>query len=292
MGTVKKRLIAAGLILTSGILLAATKNPVSLQVTVTDDLGRLVTSLPPEAFQVFEDKVPQPIVSLTRDDTPLSIGIVFDTSASMGSSLEESRAAVADFFKTANPEDEAFLVEFSDRPTIAAAMTHDFKEIENRLTNAAPAGRTALLDGIYLALDTLKTAHNSRKALLVISDGRDNSSRYKATEVANLIQESGVPVYTIGVLPGGGRAPEETSGAALLRYLSEPTGGRSFIAANRIELQDAAAKIGIELRNQYVIAYNPTNPAHNGRYRKIAVRIVSERGMHAFSRTGYFAPTQ
>ncbi len=291
MGNNKPSLVAAGLILTSAILLAAANvNPVTLHVTVTDDLGRVVNGLSPDEFKVFEDKIPQPIVSLTRDDAPLSIGIVFDTSASVGTMFEDARSAVTDFFKTANQDDEAFLVEFSNRPTIVAPMTRDYKVLEDRLTNAAPAGHTALLDGIYLALDTLKTAHNSRKALIVISDGRDNSSRYNATEVANLVKEAGVPVYTIGVV-----APDETDGIALLRYLSEPTGGRNFIAANRTDLRDIAAKIGIELRSQYVIAYSPTNPAHDGKYHKIEVRIVPVeglRGLHAFSRTGYFAPTQ
>jgi len=290
MRNCKPSLIAAGLILTSAILAAANVNPVTLHVTVTDDLGRLVNGLSPDALKIFEDKVPQKIISVTRDDAPLSIGIVFDTSASMDNALEQSRMAVAGFFKTADPEDETFLIEFSDRPKVVTPMTRDFKEIENSLMNAEPAGRTALLDGIYLALDTLKTAHNSRKALLVISDGRDNSSLYKATEVANLIKEAGVPVYTIGVM-----APGEIGGAALLSYLSEPTGGRSFIAPNRGELRDIAAKIGIELRSQYVVAYSPTNPVHDGKYRKIEVRVVPEQGLHglhAYSRSGYFPPTQ
>jgi Ca-activated chloride channel family protein len=273
-------------------------NVVLIPVTVTDPLNRFVTGLDQDAFKVFEDKVEQKIVSFGSEDAPLSIGIVFDTSGSMGPKLEKSRQAVSEFFKTANPEDEAFLVEFSDKPEMATPFTHNLEEIQNRLTFTQSKGRTALLDGVYLALHAMKKAHNPRKALVVISDGGDNSSRYTEGEVKNLVKEADVQIYAIGIyepMSSRGRTAEELSGPGLLTDISEPTGGRHFIVENLTELPDVAAKIGIELRNQYVLGYSPNNQTRDGKYRKVNVKLVQPRGLpplHAFWRTGYYAPTQ
>jgi Ca-activated chloride channel homolog len=273
-------------------------NVVLIPVTVTDPLNRFVTGLEQDSFKVSEDKAEQKIISFGSEDAPLSIGIVFDTSGSMGPKLEKSRQAVSEFFKTANPEDEAFLVEFNDRPELVTPFTHNLEEIQNRLTFTQSKGRTALLDGIYLALHTMKKAHNPRKALVVISDGGDNSSRYTETEIKNLVKEADVQIYAIGIyeaIGARGRTPEELSGPGLLTDVSEPTGGRHFIVENLNELPDVAAKIGIELRNQYVLGYSPSNQARDGKYRKVSVKLVQPRGLpplHAFWRTGYYAPTQ
>jgi len=273
-------------------------NVVLIPVTVTDPLNRFVTGLDQEVFRVFEDKVEQKVVSFGSEDAPLSVGIVFDTSGSMGSKLEKSRQAVAEFFKTANPEDEAFLVEFNDRPELVTPITHSLEEIQNRLTFTQSKGRTALLDGIYLALHTMKKAHNLCKALIVIFDGGDNSSRYTESEIKNLVKEADVQIYAIGIyepMSSRGRTPEELSGPGLLTDISEPTGGRHFVVDNLADLPDVAAKIGVELRNQYVLGYSPTNQARDGKYRKISVKLVQPRGLpqlHAFWRTGYYAPTQ
>ena len=272
-------------------------NVVLVPVTVTDPLNRFVTGLDQDAFEVYEDKIKQKIVSFGSEDAPLTVGIVFDTSASMGNKLERSRLSVAEFFKTANPEDEAFLVEFNDRPQLVVPPTHNLEDIQNRLTFTQSKGRTALLDGVYLAVQTMKKARNPRKALIVISDGGDNSSRYTATEVRNLVREADVQIYGIGIYESAGnrgRTPEELSGPEMLRDLSEPTGGRHFVVENLSELPDVAAKIGIELRNQYVVGYSPSNEARDGKYRKIQVKIIQPRGLpalHAFWRTGRFAPT-
>src|SRR3569833_27808 len=270
---------------------------VLVPVTVTDPMNRFVTGLDQDAFEINEDKVKQIIFSFGSEDAPLSVGIVFDTSASMGNKLERSRLSVAEFFKTANPEDEAFLVEFNDRPQLVVPLTHNLEDIQNRLTFTQSKGRTALLDGVYLALQTMKKARNPRKALIVISDGGDNSSRYTATEVRNLVRAADVQIYGIGIYESGaarGRTPEELSGPEMLRDLSEPTGGRHFVVDNLADLPDVAAKIGIELRNQYVVGYSPSNEARDGKYRKIQVKIIQPRGLptlHAFWRTGRFAPT-
>jgi Ca-activated chloride channel family protein len=271
---------------------------VLIPVTVTDPLNRFVTGLEQDSFKVFEDKMEQKLVSFGSEDAPLSIGIVFDTSGSMGPKLDKSRQAVSEFFKTANPEDEAFLVVFNDRPDLVTPFTHNLEEIQNRLTFTQSKGRTALLDGILLGLHTMKKAHNPRKALIVISDGGDNSSRYTESEIKNLVKESDVQIYAIGIYENAqsrGRTPEELAGPGLLTDLSEPTGGRHFVVENLNELPDVAAKIGIELRNQYVLGYSSTNQARDGKYRKVGVKLVQPRGLpplHAFWRTGYYAPTQ
>jgi len=270
---------------------------VLVPVSVTDPLNRFVTGLDQDAFEVYEDKVKQKIVSFGSEDAPLSIGIVFDTSASMGSKLERSRLSVAEFFKTANPEDEAFLVEFNDRPELVVPLTHNLEDIQNRLTFTQSKGRTALLDGIYLALNTMKKARNPRKALIVISDGGDNNSRYTASEVRNLVREADVQIYGIGIYEAGanrGRTPEELSGPEMLRDLTEPTGGRHFVVENLAELPDVAAKIGVELRNQYIVGYSPSNQARDGKFRKIQVKIIQPRDLPVLRptwRTGRFAPT-
>jgi Ca-activated chloride channel family protein len=273
-------------------------NVVLIPVTVTDPLNRFVTGLDQESFKVFEDKTEQKVVSFGSEDAPLSIGIVFDTSGSMGPKLEKSRQAVSEFFKTANPEDEAFLVEFNDRPELVTPLTHNLEEIQNRLTFTQSKGRTALLDGVYLALHSMKKAHNPRKALVVISDGGDNSSRYTENEIKNLVKEADVQIYAIGIYEPAmsrGRTPEELSGPGLLTDISEPTGGRHFIVENLAELPDVAAKIGIELRNQYVLGYTPSNVQRDGKYRRVNVKVIQPRGLpplRAFWRTGYYAPTQ
>jgi VWFA-related protein len=273
-------------------------NVVLVPVSVNDPLNRFVTGLDQEVFKIFEDKVEQKLVSFGSEDAPLSIGIVFDTSGSMGPKLERSRQAVAEFFKTANPEDEAFLVEFNDRPQLVTPFTHNLEDIQNRLTFTQSKGRTALLDGLYLALHTMKKAKNPRKAILLISDGGDNSSRYTETEVKNLVKEADVQIYAIGIYEGIGarsRTAEEAAGPGLLTDVSEPTGGRHFVVDNLAELPDVAAKIGIELRNQYVLGYSPSNQNRDGKYRRILVKLVQPRGfppLHAFWRTGYYAPTQ
>jgi Ca-activated chloride channel family protein len=273
-------------------------NLVLIPVTVTDPLNRFVTGLDQEVFELFEDKVKQKVVSFGSEDAPLSVGIVFDTSGSMGPKLEKARRSVAVFFKSANPDDEAFLVEFNDRPELVTPITHNVEEIQNRLTFTQSKGRTALLDGVLLALRTMKKAHNPRKALIVISDGGDNSSRYTESELKSFVKEADVQIYAIGIyepISARGRTPEELSGPGLLTDISEPTGGRHFVVENVNELPDVAAKIGIELRNQYVLGYSPSNAARDGKYRKVKVGIVQPRGLpqlHAFWRTGYYAPTQ
>lgn len=274
-------------------------NLVLIPVSVTDSLNRFVTGLEKNNFKIFEDKVEQTIAQFASEDAPLSVGLVFDTSNSMGAKLQKSRQAAAQFFKTANPEDEFFLVQFNDRPEMVVPFTHNTEEIQNRLTFTQAKGRTALLDGIYLAMNTMKKAKNPRKAILVISDGGDNSSRYTESEIKNLVRESDVQIYAIGIFePIGarGRTAEELSGPGLLNDLSEQTGGKHFAIENVNELPDVAAKIGIELRNQYLIGYSPKNQERDGKYRRVQVKIIQPRGLQTQLRPtwrqGYYAPAQ
>lgn len=271
---------------------------VLINVTVTDPQNRFVTGLEKEHFRLFEDKVEQTVSQFSSDDAPLSVGVVFDTSGSMGNKLQKSRQAVAQFFKTANPVDEFFLVQFNDRPELVSAFTTNTEEVQNRLTFTQSKGRTALLDGVYLAMNQMKKAHNPRKALLIISDGGDNSSRYTESEIKNAIREADVQVYAIGIfeqMSSRGRTAEEMSGPGLLNEIAEQTGGRAFQVENLNELPDIAAKIGIELRNQYVLGYTPKNSERNGKYRRVVVKLNQPRGLpplKAFFRLGYYAPTQ
>lgn len=271
---------------------------VAVNVTVTDPLNRFVTGLEKQHFRVFEDKVEQTITQFSSEDAPLSVGIVFDTSGSMGSKLQKSREAVAQFLKTANPEDEFFLIEFNERPQLVTPFTTDTDAVQNQLTFTQSKGRTALLDGIYMAMNQMKKAHNPRKAILIISDGGDNSSRYTESEIKNAVREADVQVYAIGIFEPAasrGRTAEELAGPGLLSEIAEQTGGRHFPVENLSELPDIAAKIGIELRNQYVLYYTPKNQERDGKYRRLNVKLVQPRGLpplKAFFRLGYYAPSQ
>jgi VWFA-related protein len=273
-------------------------NLVLIPVTVTDPLNRFVTGLERENFKIFEDKLPQEITAFSAEDAPISVGVVFDCSGSMGNKLEKSRQAVAQFFKLANPEDEFFLVQFADSAQMIQPFTRNLEDIQNRLAFVMSKGRTALLDAVYMALQEMKRAKNPRKALLLISDGGDNSSRYTEPEIKALVKETDAQIYAIGIYEGfgsRGRTPEEANGPALLTEIAEVTGGRQYSVDNVKELPDVAAKIGVELRNQYMLGYSPQNQTRDGKYRKVQVKLVQPKGMpllRPFWKQGYYAPGQ
>lgn len=271
---------------------------VLINVTVTDPMNRFVTGLDKEFFKLHEDNVEQTISQFSSEDAPLSVGLVFDASGSMSNKLGKARQGAAQFFKMANPEDEFFLVQFNDRAELMVPFTHNTEEIQNRLTFTQAKGRTALLDAVYLAISQMKKAKNPRKAVLILSDGGDNSSRYTESEIRNLVREADVQIYAIGLFEPShsrGRTAEEMSGPGLLNEIAEQTGGRHFPVENVNELPDVAAKIGVELRNQYVLGYTPANLARDGKYRKVKVKVNQPRGfpqLRQFYRQGYYAPTQ
>lgn len=278
--------------------LRVNKTLVLINVTVTDPLNRFVTGLEREHFKLFEDKIQQEITAFSSEDAPISIGLVFDTSGSMGPKLQKSRQAANEFFKSSNPSDEYFLVQFNDRPELAVPFTTDTDKIQSALTFTQSKGRTALLDSVYLAMNEMKKAKNPRKALLIISDGGDNSSRYTETEIKSAVREADVQIFAIGIfemMGNRGRTPEEAAGPGLLNDLAEQTGGREYAVENVAELPDIAAKIGVELRNEYILGYTPKNRERDGKYRRVQVKLNQPRGLpplKAFFRLGYFAPTQ
>jgi Ca-activated chloride channel homolog len=265
-----------------------------VNVTVTDPYGRLVTGLEQENFRVFEDGVEQEILTFSSEDVPVSIGVIFDMSGSMADKIEKSRLAAVQFFRTANPQDEFFLVNFNDRAHLVSNFTTSVDELQNRLMFTAAHGMTALFDGIYLGLSQMRRAHNTKKALLIISDGGDNHSRYTETDIRKFVQEADVQIYAIGLYePDGGPTPEEREGPALLQSLTQMTGGRTFAVHSLDELPDIATKISMELRNQYVVGYRPSDRAHDGKWRKIKVKLRPPKGLpplNVYARTGYFAP--
>ena len=271
---------------------------VLIPVAVLDPLRKFVTDLDKENFRVFEDKAEQQIISFSSEDAPLSICIVFDTSGSMGEKLRMSRQAVAQFMRVGNPQDEFCLVTFNTRPELVEPFTTLTEQIQNRLTFVGSKGSTALLDGVYMAMNQMRKARNPRKALLIISDGGDNSSRYTESEVRNAVVESDTQVYAFGIfeqLSSRGRTPEEFSGPDTLNRLAHMTGGRSFGIGNPAELPDAAEKVAIELRNQYVLGYSSTNKTRDGKYRRVEVKMNHVKGLPKLTpvyRTGYYAPLQ
>ncbi len=268
---------------------------VLVPVTVTDPMNRLVTGLDKENFQVFEGKEEQEVRHFSAEDAPISLGVIFDMSGSMSSKIERAREAVGEFFKTANPQDEFFLVTFSDKPDEVSDFTQSVDDLQGKLVFTVPKGRTALLDAIYLGVSKMRQARYPKKALLIISDGGDNHSRYTEGEIKSMVKEADVMIYSIGIYDHYFQTEEERLGPALLSDVSELSGGRSFTIDNPNDLADVATKIGIELRNQYVLGYRPKNPGHDGKWHKIKVKLQPPKGLpplHVYARTGYYASSQ
>jgi Ca-activated chloride channel family protein len=269
-----------------------------VNVTVTDPLNRLVTGLEKENFRVYEDGIEQEIVTLSSEDVPVSIGLIFDMSGSMSDKVDKARQAAVEFMRTANPLDQFFLVSFNDRAELTSGFTTSVEELQSRMMFTAARGRTALLDAVYLGLSQMRGAHNGKRALLIISDGGDNHSRYNESDVKNFLKEADCQLYAIGIydpVSVRSRTLEELNGPSLLTEMTEMTGGRVFPAGNIGELPDIAAKIGMELRNQYVLGYKPSNAQHNGIWRKIKVKLRPPKGLpplNVYAKTGYYAPNQ
>ncbi len=268
---------------------------VLVPVTITDHMDRLITGLDKDNFQLFEGKEKQDIQHFSNEDAPVSIGIIFDMSGSMTDKIDRAREAVVQFCNSANPQDEFFMITFSDEPHLATGFTSNVDDIQNKLIFSAPKGRTALLDALYLGVHKMKEAKNQRKALLIISDGGDNHSRYTEQEIKSQIKEADVIVYGIGVYDNYFPTLEERLGPQLLSEVSEVTGGRSFTIDNPNDLPDVAGKIGMELRNQYVLGYKPAKTQHDGKWHKIKVKLRLPKGLpplQVYARTGYYAPSQ
>jgi Ca-activated chloride channel family protein len=210
--------------------------------------------------------------------------------------LDRAREAVAQFLKTSNPGDEFFLVVFSDSAKVVVPFTSSESDIRKQLAFSTPHGRTALLDALFLSMHEMKHARNSRKALIIISDGGDNASRYTLRELKNLIREADVQIHAIAILgPAGyrGRLADEMAGPALLGEIAGQTGGLLFEADEPSELPGIASKIGVALRNQYTLGYSPPNLEHDGKYHRVKVKLVEHKGdprLRLSWRLGYYAP--
>lgn len=271
---------------------------VAVPVTVTDTSGRFVLGLEKGDFQVLENGAEQKITHFSGEDAPLSVGILIDTSGSMTMKLDTSRRAAQELLKTLNAQDEAFLIEFSEHAKLAQPFTHNMEEIGSALQRVQTGGLTALLDAVNLGVAEMKAAKNPRKALIIISDGGDNNSRYSQEEIRGIVREADVQLYAMGVfeptlLPS--LSKEEVSGPKLLGQISEQTGGRAYGASDANQLPGIAEKIAIELHNEYSLAYSPAGLARDGKYRKIEVRLKPQKGLPDLKvrwRLGYYAPSE
>lgn len=265
-----------------------------VNATVTDPLNRYVSGLEQEHFQVWEDKIEQKIEYFSSEDVPMSLGMIFDVSGSMKDKISTSRDAAVTFLKTGNPDDEYFLVEFANRPEIASDFTTDISKLQSKIIFAPAKGMTAMYDAVYVGLEKLKTGNNPKKALLLITDGEDNRSRYTFQNVKEFVKEQDVQIYAIGITDEwGSQLSAGRTGRAMLEELADLTGGRAFFPDSVNELEDICTKIAIELKNQYVIGYHSTNVAKDGKWRKLRVKVNPPKGiqhLNVKSKAGYYAP--
>jgi len=267
-------------------------NMALVPVTVLDTLGHNVTGLDRNNFRVFDGSEARPIVSFAQTDAPVSVGLIFDCSRSMREKFKIAREAPAELYKQLNPDDESFLVTVSDRPQVRQDFTNAFHDIQSALLFTNPDGTTSLLDGVYMGLQQLKKAHNPRKALIVVSDGGDNNSRYSLRELASLAAESDTQIFSI-CLFGHPQTIEEQEGPQLLTKLAQSSGGINYMISRVDEMHGAFGKVGVTLHNQYVLGYYPPDDTPSGKYRKITVQLLVPAGLprlRVYSRNGYYVP--
>ena len=267
--------------------ISVTSNLVVVPVTVLNARGAPVPGLARERFRLFEDGVEQTIQSFGQNDAPVSIGIVFDASHSMELKLDQARQAVAALFADALPEDEFHLVEFNDTPRMMCELTRDTDALKRALGAVRAKGWTALFDGIFLSAHQMRHAHNPRRALVILSDGEDNFSRYQESELRSYLREAGVVVYSIALIAG---APVNHD-TRHLRRLTKETGGWAYSVGKIDKMEETVRAIGLAIRSQYFISYTPTNPRSDGKFRKIGVQLDANKGsgLVASWRNGYFA---
>jgi Ca-activated chloride channel homolog len=266
---------------------------VSLTVTVTDSFNRLVMGLDRRNFEIYEDKVKQEIAFFSDDDSPVNLGIVFDVSGSMKGKLDRARDALKAFIQTSHSDDDFFLVGFNQRANLLAEFT-DGAALANKLTLVDPGGQTALYDAAYLGIEKVKQGRHNRNAILLISDGQDNSSRYTYGELRKLLKEAGVQIYCIGIveLGGGAGGTLDMQGQAILEEIAQTTGGKAFFPKSGAELEEITTRIALELRHQYSIGYNPTNVKNDGQWRKVKVSVIPPKGwsnLKVKHKEGYYA---
>jgi Ca-activated chloride channel family protein len=265
-----------------------------VNATVTDPLNRYVSGLEQEHFQIWEDKIEQKIEYFSSEDVPMSLGMIFDVSGSMKDKISTARDAAVTFLKTGNPDDEYFLVEFANRPEVASDFTTDISKLQSKIIFTPAKGMTAMYDAVYVGLEKLKAGNNPKKALLLITDGEDNRSRYTFQNVKDFVKEQDVQIYAIGITDEwNSQLSAGRTGRAMLEELADLTGGRAFFPDSVYELEDICTKIAIELKNQYVIGYHSTNQAKDGKWRKLRLKVNPPKGiqhLNVKSKAGYYAP--
>jgi len=279
--------------------LRSTVSLVVIPAHITTEIGATVTSLGKDNFQLFEDNVEQRIVTFAKDDAPISLGLLIDSSGSMKNKIQITREAASMLFKTSNPSDEVFLIHFGERPKLMVPFTTDHDEVAYQMGRIRPFGRTSLYDAVDLALRQMKQAKNARKAIVIVSDGGDNRSRRTAGEIKNEVLESDVQLYAMGiyddVAEGQRQSPEEQNGPELLANLAAMTGGRHFPVSNLNELPEIGELISKELRSQYLLGYNSSNPTLDGKYRRVKLTVAAPEELPRLRtqyRRGYYAPME
>jgi Ca-activated chloride channel homolog len=281
---------------TPGSTIRVEASLVLIPVHVATTNGVSVTDLPKESFHLFDDNSEQNISYFAKEDAPVSIGVLLDTSASMQHKMRRSSEAAASVLQTANPADEFFLVEFNERAKLTVPFTTDADQLYHRFMRAGPFGRTSLLDAIHLASVQMKKAGNARKALLIVSDGGDNHSRLSRSQVRSEVLESDLQMYAIGIFDSDARkrSPEEANGPGLLEELAGETGGRHYRVDNLDEMASVAKRISIDMRNEYLLGFTPAAAPSDGKYHRIKVTVNPNDGtkLNVIYRRGYYAPAQ
>jgi Ca-activated chloride channel family protein len=242
---------------------------------------------------VWEDKIEHQIQYFSSESVPLSVGVIFDLSGSMENKLKAARDAARTFLRMGDRDDEYFLIEFSNSPRVAQDFTTDIGKLSGRLLFAQAKGMTSLYDALYLGLEKVGHGSNSRKALLLITDGEDNHSRYSFSDVREFAREHDVLIYAIGIVdPLATASGAGYAGRAILENLASLTGGRAFFPASVFELEGICAQIGTDLKNQYVLGYRSLNESYDGKWRKVRVKVNRSKGMPRMTvraKTGYYA---
>jgi Ca-activated chloride channel family protein len=267
---------------------------VLVNATVSDSKGRMVTGLQQDNFRIWEDKVEQKVEYLSSEDSPMSIGLIFDATGSMADKISAARDAATSFLRVGNPDDEYFLVTFSQSPRLADGFTTDISRLQSHMIFTPAKGLTPLYDAVYLGLETMKSARNKRKALLLITDGEDNHSRYSFLDIKEFVKEQDVQIFVIGIVNPSGELGSDPGGRAIIEDLAQTSGGQAFFPDSADELEDICNKIALELRNQYVLGYHSTNETKDGKWRKIRVKINPPKGLpnlSVHSKNGYYAET-
>ena len=263
-------------------------NLVLVPVIVTDPMNRPVTGLASENFAIYENDQQQEIRFFSVEDSPISVGLLLDLSKSMTNKFDLERAAVSEFFRSANPQDDYFVYTFQNRPELAADSTSSIGTIQGNLAGAVPNGNTSLLDAVWSGITKMRSAHYRRRALLIISDGGDNHSRHTLRQVKRLEHESDVEIYAIGLFDTAiFKTFEEFMGKEWLGEITDATGGRTIAVENLAKLPDVAAKISTELRDQYVLGYRPSRTVADGKRRRIRVRVLAPRALPSRLQASY-----